>query len=62
MKLSIETYAIREKVGDEQAIRLLKAAGFDGIDYSFYYTPTTPPSRVRGIWSTPKPSALALTR
>jgi len=43
MKLAIETYAIREKVGDEQAIRLFKAAGFDGIDYSFYYTPDDSP-------------------
>ena len=43
MKLSIETYAIREKFGDEQAIRLIKAAGFDSIDYSYYYTPENSP-------------------
>ena len=43
MKLAIETYAIREKFGDEQAIRLIKEAGFDGIDYSFYYTPDDSP-------------------
>ncbi|MBQ7322785.1 MAG: TIM barrel protein [Clostridia bacterium] len=38
MKLAIETYALRAKFGDEQALRLIKSAGFDGVDYSFYYT------------------------
>ena len=38
MKLAIETYALRAKFGDEQALRLIGAAGFDGVDYSFYYT------------------------
>ncbi len=38
MKLAIETYVLRETFGDQEALRLIKAAGFDGIDYSYYYT------------------------
>lgn len=34
MKLTIDTVAIREKIGDEAALRLIKETGFDGIDYS----------------------------
>lgn len=37
MKLSMETYAVREKFGDIEAIRLIKEAGFDAIDFSFYW-------------------------
>lgn len=36
MKLSVEIAEIRSKVGDEKAIELTKAAGFDCVDYSFY--------------------------
>ena len=36
MKLSMETYALRQAVGDFEAIKLIKKAGFDSIDYSFY--------------------------
>lgn len=36
MKLSMETYALRESFDDETAIRMLKNAGFDAIDYSMY--------------------------
>lgn len=43
MKLAIETYALREKFGDEQALRLIREAGFDGVDYSYYYTPEDSP-------------------
>lgn len=35
MRLSIDTYVLRSRYGDEKAIRMLKEAGFDGIDYSF---------------------------
>jgi len=37
MKLSIETYALREKFGDRGAILLAKEAGFDAVDYSYYW-------------------------
>ncbi len=43
MKLSIETYAVREKFGDEEALRLIKDAGFDAVDYSFYWFPKDAP-------------------
>lgn len=36
MKLSIETHDIYRRFGDEKMIKMIKAAGFDGIDYSFY--------------------------
>ena len=38
MKLAIETYALREKFGDQKAFALIRAAGFDGVDYSYYWT------------------------
>lgn len=37
MQLSIETYAMRHRFGDETAIKMIKDAGFDAFDYSFYY-------------------------
>jgi len=37
VKISMETYALREKLGDEKAIELIAQAGFDCIDYSFYW-------------------------
>lgn len=36
MKISLEIAEIRSKVGDEKAIELIKTAGFDAVDYSFY--------------------------
>ena len=39
MKLSVENYDVRQKVGEEQALRLIAQAGFDCIDYSFYWQP-----------------------
>lgn len=38
MLLSVETYVLRERFGDEAALRLIKNAGFDAYDYSFYWT------------------------
>lgn len=38
MLLSVETYVLRERFGDCKAIRLIKDAGFDAYDYSFYWT------------------------
>ena len=37
MKLSVELYTIAEKFGDFKAAEMAKAAGFDAIDYSYYY-------------------------
>lgn len=39
MKLSIETCVLHKRYGDEKTIQMLKKAGFDSIDYSFYWLP-----------------------
>ena len=36
MRLSVENYTLRKRYGDEKAIQMLKKAGFDCVDYSFY--------------------------
>ena len=38
MKLAIETYVPREKFGDLKGLEVIKEAGFDAVDYSFYWT------------------------
>lgn len=37
MKLSMEIYTVAERFGDMRAVELIKEAGFDAIDYSYYY-------------------------
>lgn len=37
MRLSVEIYTLHKRYGDEKAIQMLKKAGFDSIDYSFYW-------------------------
>lgn len=37
MKISVEIYTLAEKFGDFKAIEILKEAGFDAVDYSYYY-------------------------
>lgn len=37
MKLSMENSGLRDRFGDERAIRMICEAGFDGIDYSYYW-------------------------
>lgn len=37
MQLSIEIYNLRKRYGDRKAIEMLKKAGFDCVDYSFYW-------------------------
>ena len=37
MKLSIETYILRERLGDKRGIAAIADAGFDAVDYSFYW-------------------------
>lgn len=36
MELAVEGW-IRNRVGDEKALRMIKDAGFDAVDYSFYW-------------------------
>ncbi|MBR7161058.1 MAG: sugar phosphate isomerase/epimerase [Clostridia bacterium] len=43
MKLSIENYAIRKKTGDLEAFRMIKNAGFDCVDMSYYWTEENSP-------------------
>ena len=37
MKLSMEIYALQQRFGDKRAAELIAAAGFDCIDYSYYW-------------------------
>ena len=37
MRLSVETHVMSQRFGDEAAIDMIKAAGFDAVDYSFYW-------------------------
>ena len=37
MKLSAELYTLAQRFGDFKAIEMAKEAGFDAIDYSYYY-------------------------
>lgn len=37
MKISIETYELRERYDDKTAVKMLKDAGFDCYDYSMYW-------------------------
>jgi sugar phosphate isomerase/epimerase len=37
MKLSIETHVLHKRYGDKKAIYMLNKAGFDSIDYSYYW-------------------------
>ena len=39
MKLSIENHVIRKTFGDEKAIEMIAQAGFDAMDFSFYWMP-----------------------
>lgn len=48
---SLETYSLRKKVGDERALELIAEAGFEGIDYSFYWLPEDHPMRGDGYLS-----------
>ncbi len=41
MKISIDTYVLRTRYGDEKAFRMLKEAGFEAVDYSFNWISET---------------------
>ena len=43
MILSVENYTLRHLFGEFPALEMIKAAGFDSIDYSFYFTPEDAP-------------------
>ncbi len=36
MKLAIDTFAIFQKVGEVRGIEMIKEAGFDGVDFTYY--------------------------
>lgn len=36
MKLAVEIYTVAEHYGDKKAVEIIKEAGFDAIDYSYY--------------------------
>lgn len=48
MKLSVETFTLDQKYGYEQTIKMLKEAGFDSIDYSFYNLGDTKEQEILG--------------
>lgn len=37
MRLSLENYILRNRFGEEEAIKMAKEVGFDAIDYSYYW-------------------------
>ncbi len=37
MRLAVESWAVSARFGDEEAFRMIKSAGFDAVDYSFYW-------------------------
>ena len=37
MKLSVELYSVAKYFGDHKAIDLIRQAGFDAVDFSYYY-------------------------
>lgn len=37
MRLSVEIHTLQKRYGDEKAIAMLKKAGFDSVDYSFFW-------------------------
>lgn len=37
MKISMETYVLRDRFDDETAVKMIKQAGFDCYDYSMYW-------------------------
>lgn len=38
MSISIENFMVRQKMGEKQALKAIKDAGFDCVDYSFYWS------------------------
>ncbi len=44
MKLAVETFVLRGKFGDMRGLELAAEAGFDGVDYSYYWGGDQDPS------------------
>lgn len=38
MSISIENFMVRQKMGEKEALKAIKDAGFDCVDYSFYWS------------------------
>ncbi len=49
MKLSMETYNLVKRFGEKKAIQMIKDAGFDSLDYSFYWLDDEIKKEVFGI-------------
>ncbi len=43
MRLSIESYGPQKVFGEKEGLKQIRDAGFDCVDYSFYYRPDTDP-------------------
>lgn len=48
MKLSLESYVLRKKFGDFEGCRIIKEAGFDCVDMSYYWLPEGSPMLADG--------------
>ena len=48
MKISIENHVLHTRFGDERSFEMLKEAGFDCVDYSFYWLQTEMDKMVLG--------------
>lgn len=48
MKISMDTYYLRMKFGDEQAFKMLSSAGFEAVDYSFFWIKDPEPNFLDG--------------
>ncbi len=48
MKISIENHVLHTRFGDERSFEMLKDAGFDCVDYSFYWLQTEMDKMVLG--------------
>lgn len=42
MKLSVETFHPQRRFGDKPGLKMIRDAGFDAVDYSFYYQDKSP--------------------
>ena len=42
LKISIENYRFREALGDDAAIKIIADAGFDAMDFSYYWVKNAP--------------------
>ena len=50
MKLSMDTFNLQIRYGDEKAIQMMKKAGFDCIDYTFGLHEVDDENRIFKYW------------